>query len=451
MISILNETRVSNCTKIVSTLEHADLSYLEVSLSFQLQFLKGGITVLQPQPIGVFPGAAGFFLLPPVPNADQFISLLLRGHFPDRWPENWRFFAAAIEGKSEDEVLTLLPEGPEAAYNRFILDPQTYTYTLAKEMLPDDFSLLLDAAAWRLKLYETPPPLGDTSGEIRAFLLATQAYDAFQRKDWPTGLSLLSEAAATVENVSPVFSARLYAEYAATKQMLGDCGKETVEGYRKALSLLETSSFQEARAELWFQLGTVHQTGADGRKGSLLEAVRCYHEALKVYRKDTYPEEYATVHMNLALAYLAIPSLDRSAYLRTATAIQSLRESLRIFKKDKHPELWASATVNLANALQHVKSSHLEDNLWEAVALYEDVLEVRRSKDDQIAYARVLANQGNALAHLGAFSRAVPRLEEASQLFRKYGEHEAASAIEDVLAEIALKRKQAAANEKMEQ
>lgn len=61
MISILNETRVSNCTKIVSTLEHADLSYLEVSLSFQLQFLKGGITVLQPQPIGVFPGAAGFF------------------------------------------------------------------------------------------------------------------------------------------------------------------------------------------------------------------------------------------------------------------------------------------------------------------------------------------------------------------------------------------------------
>jgi len=137
--------------------------------------------------------------------------------------------------------------------------------------------------------------------------------------------------------------------------------------------------------------------------------------------------------------------------LRTATAIQSLRESLRIFKKDKHPELWASATVNLANALQHVKSSHLEDNLWEAVALYEDVLEVRRSKDDPIAYARVLANQGNALAHLGAFSRAVPRLEEASQLFRKYGEHEAASAIEDVLAEIALKRKQAAVNEKMEQ
>ncbi|WP_245842381.1 tetratricopeptide repeat protein [Parageobacillus galactosidasius] len=406
--------------------------------------------MLQPQPIGVFPGAAGFFLLPPVPEADQFIPLLLRGHLPDSWPESWLFFAAAIEGKSEDEVLTLLPEGPEAAYNRFILDPQTHTYTLAKEVLSGDFSLLLDAVAWRLKLCETPPPLGDTTGEIRAFLLAIQAYDAFQRKDWPTGLSLLLEAAATVEDVSPVFSARLHAEWAATKQMLGDHGKETIEGYRKALALLETSSFQESKAELWFQLGSVYQTGAEGRKSSLLEAVRCYHEALKVYRKDTYPEEYATIHMNLALVYLAMPSLDRSAYLRTATAIQSLRETLRIFKKDTHPELWASATVNLANALQHVKTSHLEENLWEAVALYEEVLEVRRLKDDPIGCARVLANQGNALAHLGAFSRAVPRLEEASRLFRTYGEHEAANAIEDILAEIACKRKEAVPMSKLE-
>lgn len=407
--------------------------------------------MLQPQPIGVFPGAAGFFLLPPVPEADQFISFLLRGHFPDSWPESWRFFAAAIEGKSEDEVLALLPEGPEAAYNRFILDPQAHTYTLAKEAISGDLSLLLDAVAWRLKLCETPPPLGDTAGEIRAFLLATQAYDAFQRKDWPTGLSFLFAAATIAEDVSPVFSARLYAEWAATKQMLGDHGKETVEGYQKAIALLEMSSFQEARAELWFQLGTVHQTGAEGRKGSLLEAARCYHEALKVYRKDTYPEEYATVHMNLALAYLAMPSLDRSAYLRTATAIQSLREALRIFKKDTHPELWASATVNLANALQHVKTSHPEENLWEAVALYEEVLEVRRPKDDPLGYARVLANQGNALAHLGAFSRALPRLEEARRLFRTYGEHEVANAVEDILTEIACKRKQAASNEKMEQ
>lgn len=402
--------------------------------------------MLRPQPIGVFPGSAGFFLLPSVPEGDKLLPLLLRGHLPDTWPERWRFFAAAIEGRSEDVVSALLPKGPEGIYNRFILEPQADTYALAKKELEGDVSLLLDAVAWRLGLHVTPPPISDTDGEVRAFLLATQAYDAFHRKDWSNGLGILLEAAETVKDVSPVFSARLHAEWAATKQMLGDHGKDVVEGYRTALELLESSSFQEARAELWFQLGTAHQSGAEGRKGPLLEAVKCYQEALKVYQRETHPEGYAMAHMNLALAYLAMPSFDRGARLRTAVAIQSLREALRVFQKDTHPELWASATVNLANALQHVKTSHPEKNLWEAVALYEDVLEVRRPEDDPLGYARVLANQGNALAHLGAFSRAVPRLQEAGRLFRKHGEHDAAEAVEEILAEIARKGKKRALN-----
>lgn len=410
---------------------------------------KGGRTVLRPQPIGVFPGAAGFFLLPPVSEADHLLPHLLRGDLPDIWPERWRFFAAAIEGRSEEEVLALLPRNPEGMYNRFILDPQVRTYELAKEALVGEASLLLDAVAWRLGLRETAPPYADTAGEVRAFLLATQAYEAFQRNDWPKGLGTLLQAAETVKEVSPVFSARLYAEWAAAKQMRGEQGPETVEGYKTALSLLKNSPFQEARAELWFQLGTAHQTGAEGRKGPLLEAIKCYQEALKVYRRDTHPEGYAMVHMNLALAYLAMPSLGRSAHLRTAMAIQSLREALLIFQKDTHPELWGGATVNLANALQHVKTSHPEENLWEAVALYEDVLGVRRPEEDPVGYARVLANQGNALAHLGAFSRAVPRLEEASRLFRAHGEPDAARAVEDILAEIARKRKETVANENL--
>ncbi|WP_286885834.1 tetratricopeptide repeat protein [Aneurinibacillus sp. UBA3580] len=402
--------------------------------------------MLQTQPLGVFPGAASFFLLPSAPEGNNLLPLLLRGYLPDIWPESWRFFVAAIQGESEDVVLDLLPQGPEGIYNRFILGPEEHTYARARELLEGDMALLLDAVAWRLGLRETPPPYADTAGEVRAFLLATQAYEALHRNDWPTGLAILLEAAKTVREISPVFSARLYAEWAATKQMLGEHGQETVEGYRCALALLETSSFQEARAELWFQLGTAYQTGSEGRKDSLLEAVRCYHEVLKVYRKDTHPDDYAMVHMNLALAYIAMPSLERGAHLRAATAIQSLREALHIFKKDTHVEYWTSATINLANALQHVKTSHPEENLWEAVALYEDALSVRRPEDDPMGYARVLANQGNALAHLGAFSRAVPRLEEASRLFRTYGEHDAADSVEDILAEISIKQKEAASN-----
>jgi tetratricopeptide (TPR) repeat protein len=307
-------------------------------------------------------------------------------------------------------------------------------------VLEGEERLLLDAAAWRFGFRSSPPPLAESRDEVRAFLLASHAYDAFQQEDWRTGLEVLLEAAHTVRDVSPVFSARLYAEWAATRHMLGDDGDETINGYRTALKLLEVSSFDEARAELWFQLGTALQATAGGRKNILVEAVKCYQEALKVYKRDTYPESYAMVHMNLALAYLAMPPTDRSARLRTAVAIQSLRESLRIYTKESYPELWASATLNLANALQHVKTSHPEENLWEAVALYEEVLTVRRPEDDPVAYARLLANQGNALAHLGAFSRAVPRLEQARSYFEEHGEYESAEAVDAVLAEIERKR-----------
>jgi tetratricopeptide (TPR) repeat protein len=395
---------------------------------------------LRPQPIGVFPGTAGFLLLPSVPEGEQLLPLLLRGFLPGRWPDSWRFFAAAVEGQNEEAVAELLTGDSAGAYNRFILMPNETTYASAERVLEGEERLLLDAAAWRFGFRSSPPPLAESRDEVRAFLLASHAYDAFQQEDWRTGLDVLLEAAHTVRDVSPVFSARLYAEWAATRYMLGDDGDETINGYRTALKLLEVSSFDDARAELWFQLGTALQATAGGRKSMLVEAVNCYQEALKIYKRDTYPESYAMVHMNLALAYLAMPATDRSARLRTAVAIQSLRETLRIYTKESYPELWASATLNLANALQHVKTSHQEDNLWEAVALYEDVLTVRRPEDDPVAYARLLANQGNALAHLGAFSRAVPRLEQARAYFEEHGEYESAEAVDAVLAEIEKKR-----------
>jgi hypothetical protein len=100
------------------------------------------------------------------------------------------------------------------------------------------------------------------------------------------------------------------------------------------------------------------------------------------------------------------------------------------------PELWAGATLNLANALQHVRLTHVEENLWEAVALYEEILPVLPPRD-QIRKARVLANQGNALAHLGAFSRAVPRLNEARAIFALSADEDSTAAIDATLSEIA--------------
>ncbi len=395
-----------------------------------------GENMLRPQAIGVFPGTAGFLMLPPVPEAQTLMPALLRGYLPERWPEEWEFFSLGMSGASVETILQAVPEGPEGIYNRFILQPEADVYGWARERLAGDYVLLLDAVAWQMGLCPEPPKLPEADGEIRAFVLAAQGYYAIHRGSWEAGLERLQAAAEEAEGVSPVFAARLYAEWAASKQMRGDDEEAVIAGYRKALDLMEGTAFGEVRAELWFQLGTMYQERADGRKGFLMKAMECYHEALKVFRRESHPDAYAMVHMNLALAYLAMPSTDRGSRLRAALAVQGLREALRIFQKDTHPDLWASATMNLANALQHVSTSHPEANLWEAVALYEEVMEVRREEDDPVGYARILANQGNALAHLGAFSRAVPRLEEARRRFLEHGEEDAAGAVDGILQEI---------------
>lgn len=399
--------------------------------------------MLTHQPIGVFPGLAGFFLLPRVDNMEQYANKLLMGFIPENLPQEWEFFMAAINGESEADVLALINESKEGFYNRFILMPNDETYEDAVKKLEndEDYSKLLSAVAWRMQIIDRPPKIQDIEGQLKAFILASLAYDQLQNEHWEEGLATLHEAALSSLQASPIFAARLLSEYAATRQTLGLIDEETIQSYEKAIQLINASPFKEMKGELQFQLGTLYQElASSGESSYYLKAIQCYNKAVQLYDKQAYPEEFALTHMNLALAYLGVPGHTDKQQLRIATAIQSLRESLRYFKKDAHLDYWASATINLANTLQYAKSSHIEDNLWEAVSLYEEVLAVRDKANDPIGYARLIANQATALSHLGAFTRAVPQLKEAQSIFLEEGEIEAAEAIEVTLNEIRKKK-----------
>jgi tetratricopeptide (TPR) repeat protein len=108
-------------------------------------------------------------------------------------------------------------------------------------------------------------------------------------------------------------------------------------------------------------------------------------------------------------------------------AVQSLREALKVYAPESHPELYASVRMNLANALQYLPSSHPEENLQQAVEIYEELLQIRQRALDPIAYARTLFNQANALGHLGIFAPALEKLAEAHKLFHWHGEPDLAA------------------------
>jgi hypothetical protein len=53
-----------------------------------------------------------------------------------------------------------------------------------------------------------------------------------------------------------------------------------------------------------------------------------------------------------------------------------------------------------------------------------------------VGYARILANQGNALGHLGVFTDARERLTRARALFDAAGDLEAVEGVDEVLASL---------------
>jgi tetratricopeptide (TPR) repeat protein len=127
---------------------------------------------------------------------------------------------------------------------------------------------------------------------------------------------------------------------------------------------------------------------------------------------------------------------DDGDRIRLGVAVTSLRAALRVFTPESHPVAWASTQLNLANALQYLPSVHQEANLDEAVQLYEEVLAYRDPLRDPLGYARILANQGNALGHLGVFGDARERLSRARELFAANGDEEAVEGVDEVLASL---------------
>jgi tetratricopeptide (TPR) repeat protein len=142
-----------------------------------------------------------------------------------------------------------------------------------------------------------------------------------------------------------------------------------------------------------------------------------------------------------------MPTTDASDALRLAVAVQSLRAALSVYQRDTHPEEWARVQMHLANALVYLPSGHRQENIAQAVDLYEELLSVRSRALDPLGHARVLANQANALAHLGVFNDATEKLHEAHKLAQWHEDAELAAEAMALLDRITERRAELARTE----
>jgi tetratricopeptide (TPR) repeat protein len=418
---------------------------------------------LRPQPLGTFPLPAGYLLVPPGEDTEAARAALLAGRVPSPWPARMRAHQLALAGDRDGALAELAGTGDDSVsrYNRFVLDPDNRgapsgdahsagTVSVSHDLVRlradlGEFAPLVDLVSFVLGRIPTPPDPGAADGEISALLLSAQAAHELAAGQPTEALRLLHQAARTARPVAPPLAGVMLGAAASICQEVFGLGDGAAAGSPGAAVLFEQAllalsgadDLRVSRAELHLGLaGALHEL-AVRQPEQLARAVPHYHSVLQLITLEQAPELWAAAHANLAAAYLAMPMTQASGELRLGVAVRSLRNALKVYTPQSHPEHWASTQLNLANSLVYAPSPRQEENLAEALELYEAVLEVRSRHTDPIGRARVLANQGDVLAHLGRFEPAKAKLAEARFLFEEYADGDSVRTVRGVLDEIA--------------
>jgi tetratricopeptide (TPR) repeat protein len=394
-------------------------------------------TWMRPQPLGVFDGPAGLLTVPPGPGVNELLTDLAEGSLPATWPDAAATFAHAA-GDPDGSPPLPTSHSREAVLNRLVLSPTPEHWEAAEAAVADDplGRAVVAAAAFASGLTDTPPEPAGLDGEFAVLALTVRAARAMEFKDAPGALRSLHEALPHAERVGPALHGRVLGMIAEHRFRVQGAVEGSLENFDAAISLLEGTDLARARAELQLERGTALHQFSEVQPHRLVDAIRSYQSALLYLSEENDPERFALANMNVGIAILSMPMTDASDQVKLGVAVQSLRAALRVYTQESHGYEWSSSQMNLANALQYLPSTHREDNLREAVDLYDEVLQVRSPMSDPLGYARVLANQANALAHLAAFDDAIERYETARHLFANSGEDEAVEVIDRQLSEI---------------
>ncbi|NDJ23662.1 hypothetical protein GS682_18865 [Nostoc sp. B(2019)] len=201
-----------------------------------------------------------------------------------------------------------------------------------------------------------------------------------------------------------LLKARAQVGMAGTLQAIPDVGTELLlqakVGYEEALPTLQQLALPEEVAEAQMNLGLVLQSLVPFNLARITDSIQAYHEALRVFTWQDYPQEYAILYNNIAIAYLSMPLASEREYLRQGLAVQSFEVALKHINLIDHPREYAMLQNNLGNALQYLVSSHPLENNLRAIAAYNEALKVRNPKDTPIEYANTISNKANALFNL---------------------------------------------------
>ncbi len=298
----------------------------------------------------------------------------------------------------------------------------------------------------------------DATDEEKAEMLMEMAMSIQQKPKTPKQIEdaiiLYDHALGLCPETAILLRARIKARQATAYQTLPTSGNQDLynaqDAFTEALATFKQYELKEEAAETELNLGLVSQALAQTGAGRLQDAIQHYHNALRVFTREDYPQDFAILHNNLAIAYLSMPMSDERGKMREALAVQSFEEVLKVINIIDQPSEYAMIQNNLGNALQYASSSHALANNLRAVEAYDEALRVRNPRDTPMEYANTIANKANVLRNLpddpedlskgncGSLIKAKSLYLEAREIFNRFGQTEGVANITETIKEIDL-------------
>ena len=223
---------------------------------------------------------------------------------------------------------------------------------------------------------------------------------------------------------------------------------EAREAYETALKILREQAEPEEVAEAEMNLGLVLQGLVSYNLATIQQAIQVSQQALSIFTVEKYPQEYAILQNNIAIAYLSMTLDPDREGIGQAMAVQSFEGALKAINLIEHPKEYAMLQNNLANALQYLPSLHPIDNNLRALSAYNEALKVRTATDTPLEYGTTISNKANLLYNLpdnpenpeaGNYHNLLQAKDlyaEAQEIFSQYGEIEKAAVVLEALAEV---------------
>jgi tetratricopeptide (TPR) repeat protein len=144
-------------------------------------------------------------------------------------------------------------------------------------------------------------------------------------------------------------------------------------------------------------------------------SIEAYQEALRVYNRESYPEDWALGHSNMAAAFT-----ERGKSEDLHNAADALDKALKVRSRADSPHDWALTQMHLGIVLGRLPGEISGSERQKAIEAFRAAYEVLQKRGTAKERLAVTYNLGSALARSGnreVLSEAAQLLEESRTSF----------------------------------